>query len=580
MTARSRPRFRPSALALLLVTAGTAFSTPQDDPDPGFAKAYWHEAQGLQEAALAGYRKVARGGQGAWAKRAELRAAAIQESLLGGDLARLVPAETVLYAELREPGQRIGVLLDQLGLTGEGIELGDRRLAISPLLVRELLGLRGAAVALTSVEATGMPGGVALLDPGDLDVLRGLLETALPASGRAVDSIGGFDTWLVEGMIWVTLTHRLAIAGTSPELIGDVLTRLQGQSSLESLVDNTELASSLAMRRDGLAFACVNLEAMMPQIRLLASLAAREEPELAAAFDLLDVESARSLAASLVVSDLEVSTEIRLELDEDHRNLGFDLMRLPVLEVDALSSVPSGSVAFASIALNPIGELPSGYARVSAMDIGRELFGNLAQATAFVLPSNTAGSTIPDAGLCLRVNDLERSTQLWNTMLSLASIASGGASPAPVHVGGQSATRYQFEGVPLFVLPHANEIMLGTSASALTAAIEARHSETSVLSDPSYADLVSSLGESGNAVAGVHLGRLARFVQPYLEGDEAAIIAASANSLQGSTLALRMRQEASNLVISNVLRGIPDLAEVAEACFSEFDGRGWQVATR
>ncbi len=584
---RNRPASRArivSTLACLLLPLGAVSQAFPQSPEEAYEHAFWLEHEGEQpEAALEAYLRVSQMGTGEWAARAERRAAGLGERLASADLAALMPEDTIVYAELNQPGERIETVLGQLGLTGQGIDLGDRRLAISPILVHELLGLRAAAIGLTSLDGSSPPGGVAVLDPGDLDVLRGLLDTALPAGGRATEPIGGFETWLVEDMLWVTATHNLIVAGTAPALVEGVLSRLKGSGD-GNFLENEDLASSLALRDGSLVFGCVHLEPVMPQLRMLLAMAAREEPEFGAALELLDVESTRALAGRIQVNSSGLGIDLALELDEEHRNLAFDMVRLPILGRDGLKSIPAGSAAFASLALNPLGELPSdGTGRVGAMDIGRELFGNLVQASAYVLPAQAGSGMVPDAGLALRVNDLERSTRLWTTLLGVAALAEGGAAPLAVEVGGHEATRYTFADLPLFVLPHAGELLLATSVRGLEAAVEAEHSGRSLLDDDGFQNVVDSMADGGNALIGLHLGRVAGFVLPNLEGQEREEAAAALDLMGGTTLSVGLRQDVASLTFSAALAGIPDVSGLLGAWIRQeanMDGNADQVAWR
>ena len=56
------------------------------------------------------------------------------------------------------------------------------------------------------------------------------------------------------------------------------------------------------------------------------------------------------------------------------------------------------------------------------MDLGRELFGNIVEASAFVLPASASqpgGPPIPEVGIVLAVRQPEKSEALWNQLLTL-----------------------------------------------------------------------------------------------------------------------------------------------------------------
>src|SRR4051794_11096736 len=126
--------------------------------------------------------------------RARLLLAVLVLSLLGPararadhvkDPAELLPANTIVYGELRQPGQfarEVASLFegsalenvpDSLAKLFEGRErprhiegLGAAGLAFAPEVIREVKRLRGAAIALTGMGRAG-PEWVAVILPGD-----------------------------------------------------------------------------------------------------------------------------------------------------------------------------------------------------------------------------------------------------------------------------------------------------------------------------------------------------------------------------------------------------------------------------
>ena len=98
-------------------------------------------------------------------------------ALRSADFARLMPAEALAYIEINEPGQQVHRLLDMLGLIAEPGATTDGqgpRVAVSPRLIKAVLGIRGAAVAVTGFDpAAEMPQGVAVLHPGSVDASLG-----------------------------------------------------------------------------------------------------------------------------------------------------------------------------------------------------------------------------------------------------------------------------------------------------------------------------------------------------------------------------------------------------------------------
>ena len=150
--------------------------------------------------------------------QARARLAACREEIASSDLLRLMPPDALAYAELNRPGEQVGRLLKSLGLlAGDQPQLkarAGRRIAVSPVLLEELLGLRGVAVAITGFDPQSeTPTGVIVINPGNLQVLRGIVESALPAAAETVESTRGRQTFFIaDANAFVCLTERLIIA--------------------------------------------------------------------------------------------------------------------------------------------------------------------------------------------------------------------------------------------------------------------------------------------------------------------------------------------------------------------------------
>lgn len=162
----------------------------------GFERAYFLEthARDFERAAVA-YQEVLQDPAIGEAVRAEAvqRLADCRESVAATDLAKLFPSNAIAYAETNEPGKHIGRLAELLGLTEQSdspgasgaIELDDGfaiplDFTVSPALLNELAKIRGAALALTSLDfERDIPAGLLVLNAGSSDLVRGVLETGI-----------------------------------------------------------------------------------------------------------------------------------------------------------------------------------------------------------------------------------------------------------------------------------------------------------------------------------------------------------------------------------------------------------------
>ncbi len=586
VTFSSRPRpvvspRRPStlnrwALAPLALGLFPAIATaaPQSASE-SFHRAYYLEHEkGDLDAAMELYRKAVKSGSLSAAERAEIEKhlAACAEELATLDLSQLVPADTIVYAEINDPGAQLESLMEQLGLL-QGTD-GAGHIAVSPHLLRAALGLKGAAVAVTRVDPTaGMPGGVVILHPGDMEAVRGLIETALPAGGRSVDPIAGQPTFLVEDMVYVTMGSRLILASTERSLIEDSLRRVTGDRS-DSLAANTELASAFEGHRDDLAFFCANAEPILPLLDGALGAMSRESQEAAMAIQLLDPESLRTISGGLAVNGDGLALDLGLSLEEGHKNIVFNLLRMPHVSKSTFDLVPSGAAAFLATSLNERNAGGTGVTDsegrpvVTFMDLGREVFGNLVDVAAFALPSMSEGPdgmVIPDVALAMSVNDPERSKAIWRLVLGTAQGATSqhGNMQARTSRAGNDVERFEIEGVDVFLYSHGDRLVLSPSLHAIEAALEASGG-SNLHRDPVFASLAQETLQDHTSVLGVSIGRLAEVARQVMPADELEEAGPILDLLQDTSMIATTRHSDTELRWTAKLTGLPNVAPLVD----------------
>ncbi|MCH8852245.1 MAG: hypothetical protein IID41_06280, partial [Planctomycetes bacterium] len=288
--------------------------------------------------------------------QARARLAACREEIASSDLLRLMPPDALAYAELNRPGEQLAQLLKSLGLlAGDQPQLkagAGRRIAVSPVLIKELLGLRGAAVAITGFDPSNeMPTGVVVINPGNLRVLRGILESVLPAAAETVESTKGWQTFFIsDAHLYVCLTSRLIIASPDRNEIDNVLGRLDGTVK-ESLATVRDLPDVFAQREDSMLFFCANAKKIIPLLSKMHG--ARND--MAQARAILDLDSLRWVTGRAGVNGDGVFIELAARMDAGHHNLAYNLARTPPISPETFASVPKGAAAFVAGALSEPG---------------------------------------------------------------------------------------------------------------------------------------------------------------------------------------------------------------------------------
>lgn len=578
--------------AISLASLATAQSAVRASSSDGglFYRAYFLEHEvGDLEGALELYRAAANDGSLSSEVRAQAQrhGQGCAEELAAGDLASLMPEDTIVYLELNDPGAQVARLLEQLGLL-QGAE-GAGGIAISPHLLEGTLGLRGAAVGITRIDPTGgAPGGVVVLHPGDIQAVRGLIETALPAGGQPVDAIFGNATYSIEGQALVTMGERLIVASTERGLIEDVLRRVAGEQK-DSLAANPDLAETMALRGQDLAFLCLNAEPVLPLVQAMLSGVAQQQPEAAMAMQLLDIESTRAIAARLGVGDDGLSMDVSLQLDEGHRNVVYNLMRMPHVGPHTFHLVPEGVAFFLASSLNERHAGGAGITDaagrpvVTMMDVGREVFGNLVDFSVFALPSFSEGpygQPMPDVALAMSVNDPARSKAIWELVLGVAKGAAGGSNvlPKPQTVAGVSVDRYDIEGVGVYLFVHEDRVVISPSLRAIEASVGAAKG-SNVAGDPVFADLVARASSDHTSVMGVSLGRAANMARTVMPARELQEVAPFLDLLADATATATTKHSETQLAWSWSLTGLPNVGPMVEQLVrAQMNGGGFAGA--
>jgi len=567
-------------LVVLLAAASLAHADSWEDK---FYRAFYLEtAQGDVAGAAELYRQISTAEQ-ADAKlraQAETRRQACQEELASADFTRLMPPDTLVYAELNRPGEKLLGLIEALGLLAPDehptVER-QQRFAISPVLVNAFLDVRGVAVAMTGFDPINQkPVGVAVFHPGNLELVRGLLETALPVTSEPAKPIGGYPTYKVEDEVLVTLTKRLVVVSPQRGLIVNVIRRLNGESD-RSLATSEALAEVLKDREGALLFFCVNAKPIMPLLNAAMAAGGTQSRELATAQAVLDLNSIHSLTGRADLSGEGISLDITLRLDEGHHNLVYNLLRMPPLDRETLRCVPQGAAGFLAMALNEAGAGPAAVpvqetekpAVVTGLDFGREIFANIVGLAVYALPPSGAtaasGPPIPDLAAVITVRDPSKSEALWTQMLGVASLAAGARAieGTPVEIEGTEVRSYAFpDGVTIYFATLDNAVLVSPSQSAMARSLAARRSAKSILEDPTFAASLSRLGPDSTIAMFAHAGRCVEIAKQFAPPQDVAELEPWLGVLDETVASLVVTHSGEVFRFSAMVSGMPDVGDL------------------
>jgi hypothetical protein len=543
---------------------------------------------------------------------AQTRLAQCREDLASADLARLMPPEAIAYVELSRPGDQVVRLAKMMGLVQEpgaapaaaaegqsvpGIPLGPglvfpANFTLSPALVAELEKFRGAALAITGLDERmkDIPEGVLVIHPGDSDLVRGLLETAVQLIEPA-KPIGSFKTYRFKQgsrQFWITVTARLLIAGTDREGVAAVVDRL-GHPKAASLATRASFQTHDADRRNRLVFAYVDGHELARRLRPM-----MKGGDAAMVSTLLDLDHLESLTFAAGVTDDSVQLVARVNLMPGHHNLPYNLIRTAPFTRRSLAAVPSGAAAVVLLGLNPATPVPgtnpaapapssnstgqpNAPVEVTGMDLGREIFANVEEVAFFVLPTAAehAGphTHVPEMAAVFAVKDAAKSEAIWNQILAIASLVGiHDSHPHDVTIDGKRGEQYQFHGMPPIVVVRAADraLIVGT-AGAATAALHASAGKESILSDEAHRTLLSRLTPTSSKAVLVDAGRAVQIARALSGGENDSQMQMAAVALKDLRLSI-VTDEAPNCLTVNIeATGLPNIPSVIKVVASQME---------
>lgn len=543
-------------------------------PSDAFYKAYYLETeQGDVAAAAKLYAQAAESPSAPAELRAEAqrRLAACREEAASAEFIELMPPETIAYIEIGRPGEQVRELLGMLGLLADPARPASdagRQVAVSPTLIKELLGIRGAAIGLTGFDfASETPMGVAVFHPGNLEIIRGLIETGLPAAGRRVEDIEGYPTYDIEGEVLVCLTARMVVISRQPDQIRGVLRRIN-DSNTPSLADNEALAEAFKYRKDALLFVGVDAKALMQMARPLLV----NDPEFAQVQALLDPESLRWFAARAGISPEGLVFDVAVRFDAGHHNLAYNLVRTPPITRETLRCIPQGAAGFLAGALSePAGSVKAAHGSdrrppaITGLDLGREIFANVVDFALFAAPpidGRSSPGPAPDLGLVIRVNDPAKSQALWTQILGIASLAAGSptAAGAAETVAGAEVRTYTFpEGISVHFAAAGDKLVVSTTRPCLERTLATVQGGPSILDDSVFTASVANLSDTTSKALLVHPGRCLEVARRYMTEADLRDLQPFSGVLTHLVAAVMTHETEEQLQVSAQVTGIPNI---------------------
>ncbi|MCB9849930.1 MAG: DUF3352 domain-containing protein [Phycisphaerales bacterium] len=578
----------PVAAALGLTNA------PDDFRDAYYLETHEHDLAG----AIAAYERVVKAGDSPKevVAEAKTRIASCREDLRAADLAALMPADAIAFVEFRRPGDHLEHVADMLGLTqavrdagGEGYAIpGEpglripRQIKLSAAVIGEIKAFQGMAVAVTDINfEQERPEGLLVFHPGDVDIVRGLIETGAQFVQPGAP-VAGFSTIEIHDPdvdVTIAFTHRLVIAGTQRALVTDAVNRLVEGGG--SLADDANFRAQTDRRGDALLYAFVNAPEALKRLYQVAGKDRDMMQGLMMGQAFLDLAHLHALSLTIGTTADGLHAEFVMAMDAAQTNMAYNLLRTPPMRGAALRQVPAGAAAVVAIGINPADD-DAGKQQVltktqtvqaiTGLDLGRELFANIREAAVFMIPPDGSGearpgSEIPDAALVMVVGDPAKSAALWDFLLTLPAKAMGKADIAPQvsTVAGVEVREYPIEqGISVHFARTDGGIVVASSRAAIAASLDAGRKSGNMLDDRGLQNATARIGEETSIAAIGHVGRIARIAASMAPPRDAAEFGMMAEVAADATATLTIDETPTRLRVTGQINGLPKVERILE----------------
>ena len=563
-----------AAITLWIVPIASAQSTGNETVDTDLAQGFYLEQQHHDPLAAAKYfERVLKKPN---VSKEEMRVARrhlarCREATSVQDLARLMPANAIFYAEVHEPGQHLEQVAEFLGLLSTNTDgrvadaTSARRIPIdgpislpvdfhiSPALFDALSDVHGFAIAMTGFDREG-PQGVIIIDAGGSDLVRGLVETGIQLL-EPESTIEGYQTYHVENEVWLTVTNRTLIVSRSKQAIVTVIEQMANPSA-EGLAGNSAFRQAREQCNDPLGFAFIGGQTLR---EIVLEQAGRQEAMMANA--MFDLPNLLYVSAAVSTANEKLTVDARAQMAEGHNSLAYGLIRTSPISGESYQELPSSLAACAMFGLNDAGLTTRPAPRLmSALDVGRELFANIQEVAAFALPTlaKNAGDPLPNIGVVITAADVSRSEALWNQLLSLPSQIGIPDVSAPVQltIDGHEASRFQLPDMPPVLICRGSDrhLVVGTEAAV----------RASLAEDDGFApDPVSPNSDPAYKAIQIDVDRVLQLVAA-MEPNAANDVLRIRQFVEELTVALSTHEAENSLQIHGEIRGFPRVRNLLE----------------
>ncbi len=491
------------------------------------------------------------------------------------DPAALMPADTLAYVELGSPAKSLELLKkriesDSLGDVAKiDIEDGlwpDNVNELPKEVIMAILAAPGIVAELGKMETLALgvcdigpenetPSFIAVVDPGESDVLRGTLIAAMGLTGRPTGEVEGLPVMQIPDGPGVAFDNKIILIAYPAERLEWSIKQYKGKSSDPSLASESASFKRIdkQARRKNLVTLWGDVDGLYKTVQTMVP---NLPPEARLIASIANLASIDDLVMTAAIKDDGAGITATLNLNDGMQNLLYEMIKTPTLDRAGLAAVPSSAIALASMApadanAAQVQQLRMLVQNALGVEIPSAFFENMKQIDLFLLPGY---STMPEGmpfrpGLAIACKDTGPVLETLDMLLA--------KSPEPL---------------PLLIRDTGSFILIGLEQSVVDDASNALANHASVNDGGVLKQAISD-----------HVGRTEKLIlwnaggimeiivdQAIKEGDldveEAAqareVLDQLAELMEATSFAVYTDEQPQALSLSFELKGIPPLTEL------------------
>ncbi|MBI9016670.1 MAG: discoidin domain-containing protein [Phycisphaerae bacterium] len=554
------------------------------------------------------------------------------------DPASIMPPDATIYMEIGSPGEHFAQIFDWIAGKEGGPMLADIELPegvdsdmeqglamvngfMNPAMRDEFSRIKGFAIGanITIVDDRQGPviNGVAVLYPGQSNMLKMMLQGFLGSQGKAGDKLMNMSTMVIANRdmpfeLNIAYDNDAYIFATSKDTLSGAINRYKGNSSNSMLnTDNAyhtgklnaknRKSNLITFRINGKIYRDIltNFRKMMKESKNNGRRMSVGVAEMGI-MGFADIDNLDDMCVTVKLPQDSAVLDIAVNYKDGHQCLALDLLRMPALTPAGFEAVPADTVGMISFALgqantDALGQTKVG--RFAGMDILRELFANINQITIFMTPPvdnltnndiyKESSTLMSGLGLAITSDNPAKTRQVLSQLLAIpdAAIRMMAAPNEPLMINTNADTftiaawqdwrSKEDRKATISLSQVGSSTVIALEKAQINKCLSACRTRKNITTGP-LAGSIASLNKNATNAVLVDLGgaskmfHLAIAEHENLNANQNQAFQDMYNTLKGTNIVIGLNTSDNSMGINYAMNNVPSIPELAPIIINMF----------